>query len=342
MQVLKNKIMNNIKKADSTNNYIKGYWNDFLNTAEIPTDLFNPRSELTVNEQKKLFQQHVRLVALETSSYCNRKCSYCPVSLNDERKNKQYMKDDEFNSIINELHEISFSQTLSFNLYNEPLADENIFQWIEKARFALPDAFLMFNSNGDYIDSAKLDKLQKAGLNHLLITLHSPVGKPYDIKERGKFFKKFLKKLGLDDHKIEKPYEDSLELNADWNGLALRIKCVNFMEYGNSRTGSIDFLKPTEMRTSPCVRPFSEFIISWDGSVLPCCQFYPETSQQYIVGNATSQSIFEIYSSKTMAMWRREMFTFGDKVSPCDTCKDADFSDLSSSALREQILKTAI
>ncbi len=316
------------------------YWDHFLAQEDISSSLFCP-VQLNSCEQLDLFQKYVCIVNIETSAYCNRKCSYCPVSLDDSRKSQSYMDGQVFEKIISELEMINYSSTIVFNLYNEPLADKNIYHRVAQARKSLPNSFLMFNSNGDYVNTDKLNKLRESGLNALFITLHPSVKKNYELNDRIKYFHKLFGKLGITQGEIEEPLKNgNIESNIDWYGMRLRIMANDWSKYGNSRAGMVSFLNAQTVRTSPCVRPLREFTISHDGSVFPCCQFYPDVdiNKQYIIGNVASKSIFEIYASQTLAKWRTDLFTFSEKKKPCDSCRDEDFSKQESAELRQTLI----
>jgi len=253
------------------------------------------------------------------------------------------MANEIFDKILTELTHINYLSTICFNLYNEPLADENIYLRIEQVRKSLPNSFLMFNSNGDYVDSNSLNTLSELGLNALFVTLHPPIDKFYRLDDRMKDFQKFFKKIGLDisKYEISAPLENGhIESNIDWNGMRLRIMANNWLKYGNSRAGAINFLNASTARIFPCVRPLREFTISYNGNVFPCCQFFPDSieNQKYIINNVSFKSIFEIYASHVLAKWRKNLFTFGEKSIPCDNCKDEDFSKADSLEIRETIL----
>jgi radical SAM protein with 4Fe4S-binding SPASM domain len=253
------------------------------------------------------------------------------------------MTDELFNKILGELESINYSSTIVFNLYNEPLADENIYLRIKPVRESLPNSFLMFNSNGDYINYNSLNKLSEIGLNALFVTLHPPVNKPYQLEDRLKTFKNFLKKIGRDisQSEISAPLENGqIESNLDWNGMRLRIMANDWLKYGNSRAGTMSFLNASTTRTLPCARSLRELTISHDGNVFPCCQFFPDSveNEKYKIDNVSSKSIFEIYASNALAKWRKNLFTFGEKEIPCDSCRDEDFSKPDSLEIRKTIL----
>ena len=110
-------------------------------------------------------------VALETSGSCNRKCSYCPVSLN-ERSGE--MPRDLFEKVIDDLARIGFKRTLSFHFYNEPLLDKRLPDLVAYARKRLPDSVLDIFTNGDYLTPAWIKSLLDAGIKVIRVSLHSP------------------------------------------------------------------------------------------------------------------------------------------------------------------------
>jgi len=319
------------------------YWEHFL---LVPDDMLKPLffpNNMTIDEQRALFKKFVCIVNIETSSYCNRKCAYCPVSLSESRKKQLYMTDELFHKMLAELASIHYSSTIVFNLYNEPLADKNIYLRIKSVRESLPHAFVMFNSNGDYVESNCLNQLSEIGLNALFVTLHPAVGQPYQLAERLKAFQKFFKKIGIDSsrYEISTPLiNGSLESNMDWQGMRLRVMANDWLKYGNSRAGTVSFLNASTTRTLPCVRPLRELTISYDGRVFPCCQFFPDNveNKKYVIDNVLSKSVFEIYTSPTLTEWRKSLFIFGQKTTPCDSCRDEDFSKPESLEIREIML----
>lgn len=319
------------------------YWHYFLKQETIPKSLFYPKN-IDIKEKIALFKKYVCIVNLETSTYCNRKCQYCPISLTDSRKKQDYMSDEIFNKILTELKSVNYLSTISFNLYNEPLADDNIYLRIEQARETLPNAFFIFNSNGDYINIDNLNKLQKLGLNALSVTLHPPVDKPYKVDDRIKDFQKLFKKIGLNanEYDISKPLENGhIESNINWHGMRFKVMANDWLQYGNSRANAIDFLNTSKVRTAPCARPLREVFIDYNGNMFPCCEFFPDDpkNEKYIVGHLSFKSMFDIYASKILAKWRKDLFTFNPKTTPCNNCVDVDFSDSHSLEKRETMLK---
>ncbi len=109
-------------------------------------------------------------VALETSGSCNRKCHYCPVSLNQRTGE---MPRELFEKVIEDLATIGFTRTISFHFYNEPLLDERLPDLVSYARRRLPDCVMDIFTNGDYLTPTWIESLLGAGIQVIRVSLHS-------------------------------------------------------------------------------------------------------------------------------------------------------------------------
>lgn len=87
-------------------------------------------SEITLEE--KLFVEYVKEVVIETSSFCNRKCDYCPLCFMDRKQN--FMSDDLWEKIISELSGMKYKSQIVLNFYNEPLLDKSLPEKIKKSK----------------------------------------------------------------------------------------------------------------------------------------------------------------------------------------------------------------
>lgn len=314
------------------------WWDKFLMDPANKHALFKEFHTKSEN-LPELFKKYVSIVNLETSSYCNRKCTYCPLSIYD--KPQVLMDYDLFEGILRQLSSIGFESTLSLNLYNEPLASEDIFKRIEMARKYLPKAFIKFNSNGDFISKDILDRLVRLGNNALFITLHPGANKEYEDEDRLRHFKQFFKMAKLDMQIDSVTTLKNITSDIDYKGMRLLIMSNNWSEYGNDRASTLPALESKTVRTSPCMRPFREFTIYHDGQIYPCCQFFPDSDEinRYQASDlSVDANIFKAFASSKMAGFRQDLIGFNKKGSPCDTCKDPDDSDVKSKGLRLKIL----
>lgn len=125
-------------------------------------------------------------VGIETTSSCNRKCEYCPLSnkeLRDKRGN-HHMDPEMFSRIINQLAKENFAGKLALQGYGEPMLDPQFIERVREARAKLPRAYITFNSNGDFLTEEIFLSLAHAGISHIYITQHSKDKKPPIIELR--------------------------------------------------------------------------------------------------------------------------------------------------------------
>lgn len=317
------------------NYYANDFWDKLLN--KDLSKLFS--STLNQIEQKSIFKEFVEVINLETSTKCNRQCGYCPLSY-DNRGNIQItMSKSLINKVINELKEINYDGIVSLNLYNEPLLDDNIENVIASIKENLPNSFVSFNSNGDYLTLDKLLNLNKSGLDEIRITLHSDT---YQDENRKKAIDKFFKKLNIEYEISKFVSNETIQVERKFNSTNLIVMCHNWGVIGNDRAGSVELLmQDSKTRNSPCMKPFRELVISAEGNCYPCCNFFPnsEVSKKLIMGNISKESIYNIFSSTIMINFRKNLFDFSPKFSPCNTCNDVDNAKLWSDQIRKEILK---
>lgn len=112
------------------------------------------------------------VVEIEVNRRCNRRCSYCPNSLDDWRQPEERIEDALFHRIIVMLAEINFSGRLSFHFFNEPLLHPWIEDLVRIARTSLPLAYIVLYTNGDLLDECRYQRLLAAGIDHFLVTRH--------------------------------------------------------------------------------------------------------------------------------------------------------------------------
>lgn len=298
--------------------------------------------ELNELEKKIVFKEFVEVINLETSTQCNRHCVYCPLSIYDRGISNNSMNQFLFDKIISELIEIDYDGLISLNLYNEPLLNKELENQIQNIKKKLPNCFISFNSNGDYLSLDRLKSLYESGVDEIRITLHNNI---WHDNNRKNAIEKFFNKLNL-DYKIQKYIpNETIQVERSFYSMNLIVMCHNWSKVGNNRTGSVDLLvKDFKNRNNPCMKPFRELVISAEGNCYPCCNFFPnsEISRNFLIGNVSSQSIYNIFSSEIMVNFRKNLFDFSPKFFPCNTCNDTDNSSMDSDKVRKLILENIL
>jgi radical SAM protein with 4Fe4S-binding SPASM domain len=285
---------------------------------------------LTYEGQIELFRNSVSNVVVEISSFCNRHCTYCPISQVDRSSSNKLLPEAIFNKLVEDLERIDYDGSVCLNLYNEPMSDrELLLRRITTLRQRVPKCRIYFSTNGDYLNRDYLKEAIDAGLSELYVTLHAPKGKPYDDAYVIGRFSELSARLNKAIKVTSVAMNQSIQGTISLFGIKIHVFSTNYAIYGSDRAGAMsDITERTPARKGPCDRPFHDFTISYEGTLFPCCQMFvdnPLHKKKYSVGNiADYPNIYEAYASQAMAGWRKSMLRFGPKQSPCDTCSEAD------------------
>lgn len=113
-----------------------------------------------------------RLIEVETTNYCNRKCWYC-IHGQQPVESRIKMSDELIAKIIRELGALRYDGKLNWFSANEPLLDPRIFDILKQTRRHVPRCDTRLFTNGDLLTQEILERLFKCGLSYLRITAHS-------------------------------------------------------------------------------------------------------------------------------------------------------------------------
>lgn len=307
--------------------------------------LDNRRSALLTEQQKKiLFKRHVEIVNLELSYSCNRKCDYCPVSFSNRQSIQRYMDNTLLEKICQELAAVRYENRISLNLYNEPLMDLGLESKIALIKRALPYTHLAFNSNGDYLDSARLTSLAESGLDAICVTLHPNANVTQSDAAISRRVQKILERLNCSGRLPNFSVADvatSSQIELSVQGVKVKVQWPDWRKSGTNRAGLLtEHASSQTIRTQPCIKPFREFTIFYDGTVQPCCEsFLDDKTNLATAGNLQSQTVYEIYAGKMLSNFRKGLYDFGLKKGICASCTVADYSREEDDAERKRILQ---
>lgn len=289
---------------------------------------FNPaqfQSDVSPEVARALFKQFVRFVEIETFTFCNRKCWFCPNSgmpSRQDRAGNRYMDETLYLRILGDLRSIEYDGQIQFGRYNEPLADRIILTRIRQAREHCPKAFLYTHTNGDYLTREYLEELSSAGLNAIRLQTYLGNNDRYDDARMQARQKQQLEKLGL---RIARTLVSVVEYRhyhlTDYPKLQLTIDARNFDRIGIDRGGLVQVNVPKAERTAPCMAPFKSLYIDWTGDTVPCCNIRSDAPmhQKYIVSRLQEGAgVFDAYVA--LYAWRKGLLRFGPKAAPCNTC----------------------
>ena len=280
-------------------------------------------------KQKNLFKLSVRAVEIEVSSYCNRKCWFCPNSKIDRRTAKNFMDEGVYLRILSELASIDYDGWISYSGYAEAMADRSFITRVRQARAALPRAWIMTCSNGDYLTPEYLEDLADAGINELYVSAYVDDHQPNWTDDRAlTALSRFVFRMGLTPNFETVQPGSQYQVKLNHARVTLIVGSRNHLIHANDRGNTVDINRP--MRTSPCTWVFSNVYIDWDGTVVPCCNVRSDVPEHkdYLIANLSSgATIFEAYANSSAVEWRRSMARFGPKANPCTNCYQGSIPD---------------
>lgn len=259
---------------------------------------------------KEMFKANMQIVEIEPHSYCNRKCWFCPNSFIDRTGPNIDLNPDVYEMLLRDLASINYDETVCFAGWCEPFSRLTTYlQLVQQAREALPDACIITNTNGDFLNEWSATKAANAGLDVVKAQLY--FGENEEICEEAirEKAKKLQEKLGS----IQ--LEEMSPLN--WFALVegkmlINAYARNFREMGVNRC-DMKFVKEGR-RMALCLLPIHAIGVNHNGMVVPCCNIRGdyEPHKPYLLGKmiGVPGEIFEYYKPALLD-WREY---------PCKTC----------------------
>ena len=279
-------------------------------------------------ESAKLFKKNITSVEIGTHNYCNRTCTFCPLSLDSvnrrDMRNTIFMKDEVYENIMKQLASIDFSGRLDFSRYHEPTSHKKyIIEKIKIARSYLPNADISLNTNSDYMNKEYHQQLLEAGVTNFAFQAYMKNGATeFSEDEVFKRINKICDKLGAP--RIEKEGQQ----NKEWiihklpDRFKGKIHARNYWNNGVNRAGTV--LDTNYTRTQPCTSMNKGVYIDYNGSMTACCDMLtPELHTKWEVGNLEKEpDLFLNYTSKFYTAFR-DRITKAQWYpnSPCIKCK---------------------
>jgi GTP 3',8-cyclase len=227
-------------------------------------------------------KDELRVVEIEANSRCNRKCSYCPVSILPKPDAPVFMPEEVLASTLIELQRIEYAGRISYHFFNEPLIRRDLEEVSSRVRTELPNAEQVLFTNGDFLTEERYQSLTAAGIDFIVVTAHSGKQHPHRPKQH-----------------VQYPAE--LELT--------------------NRGGTLDELPSvTEViLDQPCFAPSEMLIITATGDVVLC---YEDATRRTNYGNIVRDEIEDIWLNPERIEVRRllEAKNRMQAESICSTC----------------------
>ena len=246
------------------------------------------------------FKSLFKVVEFETTSYCNRKCDYCP-NVDFERFGDEddfFMKENIFHALIDQLEELNYQGLISPHLYGEPMSDYRMLEWSSYIKKKLPKAKLKIVTNGDFLNIKNFNDYLDAGVDIFYISKHAK-----QLKKPCRDLLNNLDKKTLNQHVLVQDfYGDYYENQKMFTNRGGSIG----LDEGNDKKAPVN----CSYATYPVINTFGDLIL--------CCQDF---HNKYIFGNIMDKKLGDIWFDKKNIELRKRIYDYKLDLKICRDCK---------------------
>jgi MoaA/NifB/PqqE/SkfB family radical SAM enzyme len=290
-----------------------------------------PQRASTASKDKERTQDagtFPKVVLIDTTNFCNLKCSMCGHRLMTREKGRMSMP--LFRKIIDEIAEVDKSTRVWMVFFGEALILRYQLYWqiLYAKRKGLTDVVL--NSNGCLLDEEASRGLIESGLDAIYVGIDAFCPETYDKLRVGGDYNEVVanvnglidlkRKLGADKPEVfvqfvemgdnEKEVEDFRKY---WTEQGATVKIRPKITWA----GTVESWKVKSIPRHPCYWAMRTCNICWDGRVVLCSVDY---DAKFVAGDVSKDSIQTVWLGSLKKI--REMHQSGDYDSLPDFCRD--------------------
>jgi radical SAM protein with 4Fe4S-binding SPASM domain len=289
---------------------------------------------------------------VQTQSFCNSRCSICPYPTVSKKLPQGKMEWSLFQKIIDEAASEPLLSTIVFELHNEPLLDERIFDWVKYIKSKGTNKNVVLITNGELLDRFSLTDIVQSNLDSLSISLNAHSREMYESINTGLDYDRVMSNISriLSDQTMrrktklgfvltEQNQHEVCEATKYWKKQGVRTRVWGV----TNRAGSVANYERLRPKTGyysglglatawrrlttgarhaiGCHVPFHEISILFNGDALLCSEDWNRTT---VVGNVTTQSLKEIWNSKKINEIRRLLLR--KKLDQIDSCRECSMA----------------
>lgn len=296
-------------------------------------------------------------ITIESGNICNLRCPLCPTGQNDTTARKGLMSFETYKKVMDELGEDLYLMRL-YN-WGEPLLNPELVPMIEYA--VARGIIVKISTNLDVdINADQAKALLASGVHKIYVSCNAASEETFPIYHIGGNFKRVMDNLKLlasvrserrsptdiiwlfhvfshNEHETERAGEMAtrlgvrLEINRMRPDMGKEI--FETAEEAIARDSKwlpedpqhniFDMEKKRPKKRFSCDQLWTETVINWDGSVLPCCAVY---SERYAFGNILERPFREIWNGESYQAARKEVLSKENETwTICRVCKKTGF-----------------
>jgi radical SAM protein with 4Fe4S-binding SPASM domain len=255
---------------------------------------------------------------------------------------------DNYKKIIDDTHKKT--GYLTFYFQGEPFLNKNLLSMLQYAK--QHNMFTITSTNAHYINDNTAREIVKSGLSKLIISLDGTTQKSYekyriggelskvvssaialvnakrDMKSKTPFLEFQFLVVKHNEHEIEEA--QTLTKKLGLNNIVFKTAQIYDFEKGSELIPTIDkysrYYKQANgtwaiknKLLNHCWKLWNSCVVTWDGNVVPCCF---DKDARYVMGNALTQPIQEIWSNTTYNLFRKKVLQTRKNIEMCANCSE--------------------
>lgn len=287
-------------------------------------------------------------VAVEPTTSCNLRCPECPSGLRSFTRPTGMMDAALLDSVLQQLGPTLF--WLTFYFQGEPYLHRELLTMVRKA--SAMGIYTATSTNGHYLDDDTARATVESGLDRLTVSIDGTSQDAYAAYRRGgilervlegtrnvvrwkKYFasatphvvfqflvvrqnehqipevKRMARELGVDEVKLKTAQIYDYE-----KGSPLIPRNGRYTRYTRNADGS---WRIKNGMANHCWKMWHSCVITWDGSVVPCCF---DKDAHHVLGNIRDESFAEIWSGARYQAFRAALLESRRKIDMCRNCTE--------------------
>lgn len=287
-------------------------------------------------------------ISFEPTTSCNLRCPECPSGLRSFSRPTGMLEEDLFRKVIDEMSRDLWY--LIFYFQGEPYLHPKFTELVKYASDR--GIYTATSTNAHYLTDINAKKTVESGLDRLIISIDGSSQEVYEQYRKGGKLEKVLEgarnmvkwKRELksntphlifqflvvkpNQHQIDEVKKLAEEIGIDEVGL----KTAQIYDYenGNDLIPTIDKYSRYELQSdgkytiknellNHCWKLWHSCVITWDGSVVPCCF---DKDAWYKMGNLQQESFKSLWNNKAYKNFRSTVLRSRSEIEMCKNCTE--------------------
>ncbi len=287
-------------------------------------------------------------LSIEPTTACNLSCPECPSGLKQFTRPTGTLKQSTNKKIIDELEPVL--SYINFYFQGEPYIHPDFLDLVSYASHK--NIYTATSTNAHFLDKETAKKTVLSGLKRLIVSIDGTTQQTYERYRVNGHLKKVIegtknlveqkRKLKLstphiifqflvtsyNEHQVEEAKQFAKDLGVD----EIKFKTIQVYDYknGNALLPTNEYYSRYKKQKdgtyilknkllNHCWRMWSSAVITWNGTVVPCCF---DKDAQHQLGNLSSQSFEKIWKGESYKTFRKQILTDRKQIDICKNCTE--------------------